>query len=83
MSPAILLVLQCALNRRFAVRQMMNKAQKSIPNSDNIANKQLLFFESLNAFVNTISDSTNKTEKSAGTAVLNNFMFSIFLVFCY
>ena len=43
---------------------MINKTQNTIPNRDNVANKQLLFFESLNAFVNTISDSTNKTEKS-------------------
>lgn len=59
---------------------MRNKAQNNIPNRDNVANKQLVPFESLSAFANTISDSTNKTEKSAGIAVVNNWlMFSIFL----
>jgi hypothetical protein len=49
----------------------MNSNQKNDPNTDSIANKQLVFFESLDAFVRTISDSTKKTVKSAGTAVIN------------
>lgn len=80
MSPAILCVLQCVLNRRFAVRQIIKTAQKSNPNRDNVANIQLVFFESLNAFIKTIRDDTNKIVKSVGTRVLSSWLvISIFL----